>query len=111
MAGPDKRIFSEITLGKYGDPSNAYSRTFSRYLKAIGIKTPKNCFHSFRHTFSDACDNFEIITPHRHSMMGHSDKSAPSQYGKGAKIKVLHEAISRIHYEFEASFQPNGGLS
>lgn len=32
------------------DPSKVVSREFSKYPKAIGIKTSKKVFHSFRHT-------------------------------------------------------------
>lgn len=105
-AGPDARIFEEITVTDKDDPSHAYSKTFSRYLKDIGVKTDKTSFHSFRHSFSDACDNASIISPQRYAMMGHADASAAAHYGTGASVPVLLEAISRISYDFETDFVP-----
>ncbi len=75
-------------------------------MKAIGIKVPTLTFHSTRHTFTDACDNASIIEAHKKAMMGHSDKSASAQYGIGAAVPVLLEAISKISYDFEKVFAP-----
>lgn len=105
-ASADERIFKEVSISKQGDPSHAYSKAFSRYLTDVGVKNKHLSFHSFRHTFSDACDNASITEPQRKAMMGHSDQSASSHYGTGASIPVLLEAISRIEYAFEAVFDP-----
>lgn len=102
----DERIFKEVSISKQGDPSHAYSKTFSRYLKDVGVKNSHLSFHSFRHTFSDACDNASITEPQRKAMMGHSDQSASAQYGTGASIPVLFEAMSKISYAFETDFVP-----
>lgn len=106
-ASADDRIFKEVSISKQGDPSHAYSKAFSRYLIDIGLKNKHLSFHSFRHTFSDACDNASVTEPQRKAMMGHSDQSASSHYGTGASIPVLLEAISRIEYAFEATFDPS----
>ncbi len=100
------RIFNEIAISKKGDPSHAYSKVFSRYLTDIGIKNDQLTFHSFRHTFSDALDNASVVEAAKKAMMGHSDGSASAQYGVGSAIPVLFEAISKISYSFEASFDP-----
>lgn len=106
-AAKDERIFWEVSISKQGDPSHAYSKTFSRYLKDIGVKTDYVSFHSFRHCFTDACDNASLTEPQIKAMMGHSDGSASAQYGKGASIPVLFEGISRIVYDFEVDFTPD----
>jgi integrase len=101
---PTDRIFKEISISAQGDPSNAYSKAFARYLKDIGIKNDQLTFHSFRHTFSDALDNASVIETQKKTMMGHSDQSASAQYGVGSGIPVLLEAVSKICYDFEKSF-------
>lgn len=101
---PDKRIFDEIDISTEGDVSNAYSKKFANYMKAIGIKNNKLTFHSFRHMFSDAVDNASVVEAHKKAMMGHSDKSASAQYGVGSSVPVLLEAISKISYDFEKVF-------
>lgn len=103
---PEERIFREIAISKQGDPSHAYSKAFSRYLKDIGIKNDQLTFHSFRHSFSDALDNASVIDAQKKAMMGHSDQSASAHYGTGAAIPILFEAVSKIAYAFEASFDP-----
>ncbi len=101
------RIFSEISISAKGDPSNAYSKTFARYLDDIGLTKKELTFHSFRHTLPDALDNASVPEAHKHAMMGHSDKSASVQYGIGASIAVLFASISKISYSFEADFMPS----
>lgn len=102
----EDRIFREIKISKQGDPSHAYSKKFSRYLKDIGVKNDQLTFHSFRHSFSDALDNASVIEAQKKAMMGHSDGSASAQYGTGASISILFEAMNRISYGFEKVFDP-----
>lgn len=48
----NERLFPYCPIGevKAGDP---FSKSFSRKMKSIGIKTPKTSFHSMRHNFRD----------------------------------------------------------
>lgn len=104
---PEERVFKEISISTQGDPSNAFSKAFARYLKDIGLKNKKLTFHSFRHTVPDALDNASVPEAHKHAMMGHADKSSSAQYGIGASIPVLFESMSKISYAFEADFEPS----
>lgn len=100
----EERLFHEISISVQGDPSNAYSKYFSRYLKNIGLKKDDLTFHSTRHSFLDALDDASVSEVHKKLLMGHSDKSASAQYGTGGKIQVLFEQISQIQYDFEPEF-------
>lgn len=107
---PEERIFKEISISTQGDPSNAFSKAFARYMKDIGLKNKKLTFHSFRHTVPDALDNASVPEAHKHAMMGHADKSSSAQYGIGAAIPVLFVSMSKIGYAFEADFDPAPAL-
>ncbi|PHQ69940.1 MAG: hypothetical protein COB93_06715 [Sneathiella sp.] len=77
----NKRLFPEIKKGSDGYYSHNYSKKFSRYIKAIKIKTPKTVFHSLRHNFKDALDMGGVEDSHQDALMGHTDyKKAKSTY-------------------------------
>ena len=53
---PGDRLFPELDRGSDGKWSSAYSKWMGRYLReTIGITDSRKVFHSFRHTFKDAC--------------------------------------------------------
>ena len=55
-----KRLFPELTIDDHGKYGANFSKHASRFLNACDVKTENNNFHSFRHTFIDACRNAGI---------------------------------------------------
>ncbi len=96
---PDERLFSEIVVGKAGDPSHAYSKHYGRYTRRIGIKTEKTTFHSFRHGFVDALRAAGVQEYVFESLTGHSRGKVSSSYGSaGVPLKLKHDAIALVNY-------------
>jgi integrase len=62
-----KRLFPELPKAADGYYSTAYSTKFKNLLEALDIKHAKNAFHSFRHSFEDACRNSRIQLPKTNS--------------------------------------------
>jgi integrase len=55
MGGTD-RFFPAIKAGRMGVLTGNWSKWWGRYMRnVIGIKDRRKVFHSFRHTFKDAC--------------------------------------------------------
>lgn len=84
--------------GKYG---GYFSYFFSTYLrKKILITDERKVFHSFRHTFKDACRKVGIEEAVHDALTGHSRPSASRSYGNDQyPLEPLFEAITR--YEIQ----------
>ena len=100
---PSKRLFPDINPGKDGYFSHNFSKTFSRYLKAIEVKTPKHVFHSFRHNFTDVLHIAGIDDSHQDALMGHLDmKKAKTVYGtKGMPLKALINDMQKLDFAID----------
>lgn len=103
-ANPDLRLFHEIKKGQNGSYSHNFSKWFSRYLKAVKIKTSKTTFHSFRHNFKDALVEGNVEDSRIMALMGHSDRSVTSKYGSKISVGVLNAEICKINYDLDLSF-------
>ncbi|MEM9109393.1 MAG: site-specific integrase [Planctomycetota bacterium] len=77
----------------------AYSKWVNRYFRqACGITDRRKVFHSFRHTFSDACREAEIPREVRNALMGHRTSGVDQEYGDGFSLRVLDRAVQKIQY-------------
>lgn len=77
----------------------SFSKWVNRYLReCCGISDPRKVFHSFRHTFKDACRDAGIAKDIHDAITGHTDSSVGSRYGQGHSLITLAEAIELVHY-------------
>ncbi|MEP0171829.1 site-specific integrase, partial [Marinobacter sp.] len=93
-----KRLFPEMPKGADGYYSSPYSRQFRRLLESVDAKHAKNAFHSFRHSFEDACRNSDVPSELMNALQGHSVPGMAARYGSGFGLKRLAEAIEKIEY-------------
>jgi integrase len=95
------QLFPNLKLGSKGSTSDGFSKDFARFLKSIGIKTNKNCFHSFRHNFRDALREAGIEREVVQALGGWKDKSGgvEDNYGSGHRVARLFDAICKVSYE------------
>jgi len=93
------RLFPEMPKGSDGYYSSPYSRRFRRLLESVGAKHAKNSFHSFRHSFEDACRNSGISSDIMNALQGHSERGMADRYGSGFHLKRLAEAIEKLSYD------------
>jgi integrase len=94
------RLFPDFPKAADGYYSTAYSPRFNRFLKDIGVKTPKHSFHSFRHSFEDGCKNSRIPLEFINALQGHSDGGMAARYGDGVvRLRLLNEEMEKLHYE------------
>ncbi|MDD3610412.1 MAG: site-specific integrase [Halothiobacillaceae bacterium] len=97
-----KRLFPMLQADSKGDYSGNWSKWWGRYAReSIGITDKKKVFHSFRHSFKDACRNAEIPKEVHDRLTGHKGDASDvgAQYGTGPNLKTLHQAIQRIRFE------------
>ncbi len=92
------RVFPELKPDTHGKLTSHWSKWYGRYARAIGLTDPRKTFHSFRHTFKDACRRAEISEEHHDALTGHSNGSVGRGYGVGVPLKVLAGAVEKISY-------------
>jgi integrase len=100
---PQGRLFPDILPGKDGYASHNFSKSFGRYLKQVGVKTPKTSFHSFRHNFKDALDFAGVEESRRRALMGHADGSTHAGYGSRLPVAALASDVNKIAYSIDLS--------
>lgn len=95
------RMFPDFPRSSHdGYYSTAYAPRFGRFLKSIGIKTERNSFHSFRHTFEDEALDSNIGLNVVNHLQGHSNVGMASRYGSGkVRLKTLHEEYEKVGFE------------
>lgn len=95
-----KRLFPEMPKAADGYYSTAYSTKFKNTLEAAEIKHEKNAFHSFRHSFEDACRNSRIPGDFMNALQGHAEKGMAGRYGNGTYgLQLLNEEMQKLCYE------------
>ena len=100
-ASKEARLFPLLMPDDNGKVTASFSKWFGRYKAECGIEAPSRGlkdFHSFRHTFKDACREVEISTEVHNSLTGHSSGDVGSTYGSGVSLKVKAENINKLSY-------------
>ncbi len=79
-----------------------YSKWVNGYFRRVcGITDSRKVFHSFRHTFKDACRDAGIARDIHDALTGHADSAVSSRYGLGFSLKVLNEEVQKIGYSIK----------
>jgi integrase len=97
-----KELFPFLVPTAQGRLMGDFSRWWGRReqgRKIIGINNSKLTFHSFRHTFKDACRNSGIPKDVHDKLTGHANSDVGSDYGLGFSIKTLGEWMEKLKYE------------
>ncbi|KWF80075.1 hypothetical protein WL93_24415 [Burkholderia diffusa] len=93
------RLF-DLAVDRHGKASSSWVKWFGTYLRSVcGVTNTRMTFHSFRHSFKDACRSAGISREVSDALTGHSDGSASSGYGGDFyPLPPLVDAMSRIHF-------------
>lgn len=98
-AGSD-RVFPDLKRDSSGYYSNKSSKDFNDYIDALGIKTKKTKFHSFRHNFKDACRHSGVHPDINDILLGHALPGMSGRYGNAqVPLKKLNEAVQSVAFE------------
>jgi integrase len=76
----------------------AWSQWWGRYARKHGITDKRKVFHSFRHTFKDACRAAGIEEAIYDALQGHKGGSVGRSYGLGYPVSVLAKAVEKVQY-------------
>lgn len=90
------RLFYQIKLGADGQASTNFSKWFARLLDKQELQDPSLTFHSLRHGVQDALRDAKQPQYIIDRIFGHSSGTTASQYGTGASLDVLADAIKSM---------------
>lgn len=103
----DKHLFPDLPhLPGQAGCTDAYSKAFSRFMKAIEIKRPQLVFHSFRHTWIDRMRYAEVPREIRMVVTGHAGESVHDDYGNRSSLPRILSHISRADYPDFPTLEP-----
>lgn len=94
-------LFEELKPDKYGTRTASFSKLFNRYLRSKLMITDRHrTFHSFRHSFKDACRDARVPLVEHDAITGHRSKDdASSGYGgEQYPLKPLFIAMRKVKY-------------
>ena len=95
---PAKFLFPHLKSNPRGKLGGYFSNFFSVYLRnKVKITDSRKVFHSFRHTFKDACRAVGIEEAVGDALTGHTAPSVGRKYGNEQyPLEPLFEAIERF---------------
>ena len=95
----DKRLFPGLSLDSKGALTGNFSKRFGRHLRVrLKITDRRKTFHSFRHTFKDACRAAGIENVISDALQGHSSGTVSGTYGSGYPLPILAAAMAKVQY-------------
>ena len=97
--GGRERLFDTLTIPPRGPRTKNFGKWFGRLLREKAMITDRRVvFHSFRHTFTDACRAAGIAPEIREQILGHANLQG-YHYGEGYRLEALQAAIDTVMYE------------
>jgi len=101
-AGEKAWLFPQVAPNVPGG-LKAWSKWFSRHLRAIGITDERKVFHSFRHLFKDGMRAIRIPEDLNDAVMGHSNPTVGRSYGAKEVVRrfgmdALKHAVYGVSY-------------
>lgn len=95
--GPNATLFDGFAPNRNGTWTADWSRWFGRYLRSdeVGITDTLKVFHSFRHSFNDACRDTNMNDENRHCLLGHRRAGVNAGYGDGPFFEILNEGLQQ----------------
>ncbi|SFH55315.1 hypothetical protein SAMN05216299_12160 [Nitrosospira sp. Nsp14] len=95
-----EKVFPALRVDSHRSLTGNFSKWWGRYArKVIRIEDERKVFHSFRHSFKDACRNSGIHQEIHDAFTGHAGGNVGSTYGSGPWLPRLAEEMARLKYE------------
>lgn len=102
------RLFPNLVAYR-GKNSVAWSKWWGRFARKVFTAAEKDdaaykndrstVFHSFRHSFTDACRASGLEHAIIQDLIGHSEGDMTTKYGNGYALRELGASVDKIHYE------------
>ena len=92
-------LFPALKADTRGKLTGNWSKWWGRYARQVGMNDERKVFHSFRHTFKDACREAGIAEEVHDALTGHAGKGTGRSYGSGIlSLAICYQAIRKIKF-------------
>lgn len=81
-----------------GNEPKSWHEKWRRIQRQAGCEHPKKTFHSFRHTFKDACRAARMHEEVHDALTGHITAAMGRAYGRGVPLNILAEQMLNLSY-------------
>ena len=100
LSGEKAAIFPDLKADRHGVVTGNWSKWWGHYQRdVVGIKDKRKVFHSFRHSFKDACRAASVEEAIHDRLTGHSGGGVGRSYGAGYTLSVLNTAMRKIRFK------------
>jgi integrase len=99
VANCKERLFPDVPIDELDDedsPSSVYSKRYSNFLTALGIKRSGLDFHSFRHTFVKVARQCRLDPEARERMIGHVIEGEAGRYGDDYRAEAEDMELLKV---------------
>ena len=95
-----QQLFPELKADHMGKLTGNWSKWWGRYARTNGITDKRKVFHSFRHSFKDACRECGIEEAIHDALTGHSGGGVGRSYGgQMYPLPPLIKAMEKLKYK------------
>jgi integrase len=92
-------MFPRLKPDRFGSFAESFGKFWARYCDRIGMADRRKVFHSFRHSFKDACRAAGLGEEVHDALTGHrSNGGVGRSYGNGVALDRLAREIERVVY-------------
>lgn len=99
----EKQLFPTFKPNRSGVWADKFSKSFGRELDRKVTKDSRYVFHSFRHTWEDACRDSGIPKDVRIRLNGHASADISDDYGVGHSLKTRAKWMARLRVPVDLS--------
>lgn len=105
--GVSAHLFPDLNADRNDVLTGNWSKWWGRYQReVVGITDRRKVFHSFRHSFKDACRAAGLEEAIHDALTGHSGGGVGRSYGQGYPLAILANSVRRISFS-----DPTTGIS
>lgn len=102
------RLFPDLKADQFGKWTGNFSKWWGHWARGLGLKDRRKVFHSFRHSFKNACRRAKIGEEIHDRLTGHRGGGVGRSYGgaagnAGELVFTLAEEIGKVSYSADLS--------
>jgi integrase len=91
-------LFEQLTPDRFFKRTSSFSKLFMRYLRLrLKVTDRRFTFHSFRHSFKEACRSSKLLQEAHDALTGHTTPGVGATYGSYL-LAALFEEVAKISY-------------
>lgn len=93
-------LFPTLREDTHGKLSGATGKFWGRYIRTVGVSSPRKTLYSLRHTLKDLLVQARVPSKHMKRLLGHTsgDGAVTDGYGSDLPLEQLFEAVRQVRF-------------